>query len=192
MSSRSPDRRRGRAAVLGVLVAAATFAGGCRREARVFVSQAPGSSSTPVVTQDTLHPSPSAARLSVNNPAEQNAYATAMGKRLYSQFNCVGCHAHGGGAIGPALMDDQWIYGSEPENVYQTIMQGRPNGMPAFGGRITDQQAWELVAYVRSLSGLLRKDVAPGRSDHMQVKSSEQSTHRREPQPAAHPAGAGP
>lgn len=175
---------------LGVALAAATLAG-CRRETRVFVPQAPGAATVPVVTMDSLHPGPTTATITVKNPAEQNAYATATGKRLFNQFNCVGCHAHGGGAIGPALMDAKWIYGSAPENVYQSIMEGRPNGMPSFGGRITDQQAWDLVAYVRSLSGLVRKDVAPGRSDDMQVKSSEQSTHRREPQAAARPAGAG-
>ena len=41
----------------------------------------------------------------------------------------------GGGGIGPPLMDDRWIYGSAPENIYASIVQGRPNGMPAWGGR---------------------------------------------------------
>ena len=31
-------------------------------------------------------------------------------------------------------MDDKWIYGYEPEQIFATISQGRPNGMPAFGG----------------------------------------------------------
>ena len=57
-------------------------------------------------------------------------------------------------------MDSRWIYGSEPENIFATIMQGRPNGMPAFGGRIPDDQLWQLVAYVRSLSGQTPQDAA--------------------------------
>ena len=36
--------------------------------------------------------------------------------------------------MGPPLMDDKWIYGYEPEQVFATIVEGRPNGMPAFGG----------------------------------------------------------
>jgi cytochrome c oxidase cbb3-type subunit 3 len=31
-------------------------------------------------------------------------------------------------------MDDQWVYGDAPQNLFATIVQGRPNGMPSFGG----------------------------------------------------------
>jgi cytochrome c oxidase cbb3-type subunit 3 len=112
----------------------------------------------------------------VRNPYERNAWAVSEGRRLFTSFNCVGCHAHGGGGMGPALMDAWWIYGSEPVDIYAVIVEGKPNGMPAFGGKLTDPQIWQLVAYVRSLSGeRLRKDVRPGRSDHMRVRPSEQS-----------------
>jgi cytochrome c oxidase cbb3-type subunit 3 len=47
--------------------------------------------------------------------------------------------------------------------------------MPAFGGKLTDTQAWQLVAYVQSMSGQLRRDVRPTRSDDMSVRPSEQS-----------------
>ena len=65
---------------------------------------------------------------------EGNAYALSEGKRLYSAFNCKGCHSEGGGAIGPPLMDDRWFYGFEPDQIFDTISRGQPNGMPAFGG----------------------------------------------------------
>lgn len=81
-----------------------------------------------------------------------NAYALSQGRLLYARMNCTGCHARGGGAIGPALMDSVWRYGSEPESIYTTIVRGRPNGMPAFAGRLPDHQLWQLVAYVRSMS----------------------------------------
>jgi cytochrome c oxidase cbb3-type subunit 3 len=51
-------------------------------------------------------------------------------------------------------MDDEWIYGSSSANVYWTIVEGRPQGMPAFGGRIPEDEVWRIAAYVRSLSGL--------------------------------------
>lgn len=101
---------------------------------------------------------------------QENAYAIAEGQRLFNWYNCVGCHFHGGGGIGPPLMDDEWIYGAQPENIHATIIQGRPNGMPSFGGRIPDDQVWQLVAYVRSLSGLAPKDAVPARSDHMNTE----------------------
>ena len=43
---------------------------------------------------------------------EDNAYHLSEGKRLYTWFNCNGCHAKGGGGSGPPLMDDRWIYGA--------------------------------------------------------------------------------
>jgi cytochrome c oxidase cbb3-type subunit III len=111
----------------------------------------------------------------------ESAYAVAEGQKLYEEYNCVGCHAHGGGGMGPALMDDYWVYGSEPQNIFTTIMQGRPNGMPSFRNRIPEYQAWEIVAYVRSLGGLLPKYVSPSRSDEMSVKPAESSTPAQTP-----------
>lgn len=104
---------------------------------------------------------------------EGNAYHMSEGKRLFQWFNCTGCHANGGGGSGPALMDDRWIYGGEIDEIYLTIAQGRPNGMPAFGGKIPSQQIWQLAAYVRSMGGHGPKSARPGRDDHMQ-RDSEQ------------------
>ena len=119
-------------------------------------------------------PPPVGAAQQADGPYEGNAYGISQGRVLYSQFNCVGCHSWGGGGMGPALMDEEWRYGSTPADIAASIVAGRPNGMPAFGGRIPDDQIWQLVAFVRSLSGLVRADVASGRPDHMRVKPSEQ------------------
>ena len=81
-----------------------------------------------------------------------NAEAVNAGKRLFSQYNCSGCHSSGGGGMGPDLMDDEWIYGGRLEQIHQTLVDGRPNGMPAWGGKIPDQQLWQLATYVRALS----------------------------------------
>ena len=102
-------------------------------------------------------------------------------------MNCYGCHANGGGAIGPALMDDKWIYGSQPDQIFATIVEGRPNGMPAFHGKLPDYQVWQLAAYVRSLSGQVPKDAAPGRNDDMQVKEPENSKEREVPKDSSPP-----
>lgn len=86
--------------------------------------------------------------------------------------------------MGPALMDDQWIYGHEADQIYRTIVEGRPNGMPTFRGKIPDYQVWQLAAYVRSMSGFAPKDAAPSRSDHMSGKPPESSTPRQTPKNA--------
>ena len=110
-----------------------------------------------------------------------NANAVIEGKRLFSQYNCSGCHSNGGGGMGPSLMDNEWIYGGRLTQIHQTLVEGRPNGMPAFRGKIPDDQVWQLVAFVRSLSGLVRTDVASGRDDHMRVKLSEQERNDESP-----------
>lgn len=92
----------------------------------------------------------------VNDPRAaayyDNADAVNTGRILFGQFNCSGCHSNGGGGMGPSLMDDEWIYGGRLEQIHQTIVEGRPNGMPAWGGKIPDQQIWQIAAYVRSMS----------------------------------------
>jgi cytochrome c oxidase cbb3-type subunit 3 len=77
----------------------------------------------------------------------------ANGKLLFSQMNCVGCHFHGGGGMGPPLAKPQadWIYGDSIENIVSTVREGRPKGMPSFRGKLPDDQIWEVAAYVHSL-----------------------------------------
>lgn len=87
-----------------------------------------------------------------NNPYEGNPRALAEGRQYYIWMNCHACHGEmGGGGIGPPFADPVWIYGSAPENIYQSIVQGRPNGMPAYGGVIPEDRVWLIAAYVRSL-----------------------------------------
>ncbi len=104
---------------------------------------------------------------------EQSAFQVSEGKRLFTWFNCVGCHANGGGGSGPALMDDSWLYGGSLREIAATITEGRPNGMPAFGGRVPEEQIWQLAAYVRSMSAQVSSGVAPARNDDMHPRPAE-------------------
>jgi len=84
-------------------------------------------------------------------------------------------------------MDDQWRYGHEPPQIVATILQGRPNGMPSFAGRISTEQAAQLAAYVRSMSGQVREDVAPSRSDGLSTGAPELRRDRETPKLAGTP-----
>jgi cytochrome c oxidase cbb3-type subunit 3 len=152
----------------------------CKREQRQF-STPPANFKSYDVTMSEIRPGVGGLPQPVQNPSDQRAYDTSEGKRLFSQYNCSGCHFNGGGGIGPPLMDEKWIYGDRSENIYSTIVEGRPNGMPSFRQKIPDAQVQELVAYVRSMSGQLRKDVAPTRNDTMNARRSEQRTERKSP-----------
>jgi len=124
--------------------------------------------------QSTLQPGGPLARQQVNNPFHGNAYGISEGQRLFAWYNCSGCHSHGGGGMGPPLIKKDWIYGGEPENLFETIVKGRPNGMPTWGGRIPEYQVWQIVAYVRSLNELQPKPATAARTDEMQPQRTIQ------------------
>lgn len=142
----------------------------CEREDREVRGDPITTETTERVALTTLSPGNTPPREQPSGLGAQyvsNAYHVAQGKKWYSAFNCNGCHFNGGGGSGPALMDDRWIYGSKIENIVKTIREGRPNGMPSFRGKVTDEQIWQLAAYVLSLSGHIAADVAPGRNDDL-------------------------
>ena len=174
--------------IIGVALITLALAS-CERERRRFNEVPPGATANDAVRQGVLQPGAPQPNQHLKSVYEDNAWAVSEGKRLYESFNCVGCHAHGGGGIGPALMDKKWVYGDQPENVFSTIIEGRPNGMPSFRAKITNQQALEVVAYVRSMSGQLAKDVSPSRDDDMNIKTPEQSKEKEQPvtKAAEHP-----
>ena len=113
---------------------------------------------------------------------ERDAWDVAQGKQLFQWMNCTGCHSHGGGGMGPALSDDRWIYGGKLQQIYSSIRDGRPNGMPAWRARLTDQQIWQLAAYVRSMGRYVRKDIAPSRDDSLMSGKAESRRPRSAPQ----------
>jgi cytochrome c oxidase cbb3-type subunit 3 len=169
-----------------VLASAAALIGiaaltGCRRETRRLTEQPPGASPAAMVTVGALQPGPAMISDHHDTPYRNEAYAVSQGQQLFSSMNCVGCHSHGGGGMGPALMDSLWIYGSAPDQIFASIAQGRPNGMPAWKYTLDNQQIWQLVAYVRSLSGLDPKGARSGRPDAMEVKVPEFQTGPQAP-----------
>ncbi len=99
---------------------------------------------------------------------EKNAFHVGEGHRLYEQFNCADCHGvGGGGGIGPALIDEEWIYGASSPQIVATLIQGRPNGMPSFRNVLTEEQMWQIAAWVRTMALQTPKDVAPSRGDDL-------------------------
>ena len=166
----SATRRAAWLIPLGGIFAAALLAS-CEREQRRLNQQPPPRSPAMFVAESPLQPGPTLVVDTAEGEYDDNAYNTSEGQTLFSQMNCVGCHSNGGGGMGPPLMDDQWLYGSAPNQIFASIAEGRPNGMPVWKYRLTNKQIWQLVAYVRSLSGLTPKGARPARMDHMTVAS---------------------
>lgn len=89
------------------------------------------------------------------NELAGNQEALKMGQRLFAN-NCTVCHGSDArGARGyPDLTDQDWLYGSTPARIKQSIMMGRSGFMPALGEALGDKQTvTELAHYVRSLNG---------------------------------------
>jgi cytochrome c oxidase cbb3-type subunit 3 len=152
------------------------FLAACEREDR------------PLRTEPVMNENKEAIALSTNAPGvgapveyktgtrseyEKVAFHVSQGKKLFTWYNCSGCHANGGGGSGPALMDDVWVYGSDIENIASSIREGRPNGMPTFRGKIPEDQIWQIAAYVRSLGGFVASDVAAARHDQIRAHEGE-------------------
>lgn len=117
-------------------------------------------------------------RADINNPVEGQAKAIQEGKRLFGRMNCAGCHTYdGSGLMGPDLTDKYWRYGGTPAAIFKSIYEGRPMGMPAWGGALPADELWKIVAYIQSLGGTfppsaaftyqgdLKASQAPGEDD---------------------------
>jgi cytochrome c oxidase cbb3-type subunit 3 len=89
----------------------------------------------------------------LKNPVADDPQAATRGMQYFVAMNCVGCHApNGAGGMGPSLSNRFFIYGDTPANIYLSIYQGRPRGMPSWGAMLPDSVIWDLVAYIRSIS----------------------------------------
>lgn len=76
----------------------------------------------------------------------------AAGEQLYS-IACSGCHGPGGeGGRGPNLVIGPAAQNKKPTQIYSAIKIGVPGGdMPPFGS-MSEEQLWQMTAYVSSLS----------------------------------------
>ena len=164
------ERRTGRsttvalAAVSGVALAALLSQGGihpsrAQEPARGGQASPPPQGGADLAGRFVTHPEhirpgllPPSAGLTLRNPYENDASAAATGAKLFVAYNCIDCHgADGSGAMGPSLADGRWHFGGAPAEIFESIYQGRPEGMPAWGTLISSEQIWMLVTYLRSL-----------------------------------------
>jgi mono/diheme cytochrome c family protein len=145
-----------------VLVALAI--GGCRTGGREETGAASGSN-----TADTDNVA--------SQPFHGNAEQARAGRVTFVEYNCYGCHGGlAGGAMGPSLRDTIWKYGGTDAQIYASIHDGRPMGMPTWGPTLSDAQIRNLVAYIRSL----RTDAEP-KVFFIDMAATQADTTRRTP-----------
>ncbi len=77
--------------------------------------------------------------------------ALAAGKEIF-EGTCAACHkVDGSGLVGPNLTDKYWIYGGKIGNIFTSISEGRPNGMPAHKSQFNELKIQQIGSYVLSL-----------------------------------------
>jgi cytochrome c oxidase cbb3-type subunit 3 len=88
-------------------------------------------------------------------PADPGMYvgkaeAIATGKGEF-ETSCAACHmADASGGIGPNLKV-ALKYGSTPADLFESISNGRPNGMPPFGQQLGNDKIYKIIAFIESL-----------------------------------------
>jgi len=97
----------------------------------------------------------------MKNPVATNAASVTAGQQVY-QKQCRMCHGAAGAAETPMakkmsasdLTDATWTYGSSDGEIFAIIQDGAGAGskMTAFKGKVSDQDTWHLVNYIRSLA----------------------------------------
>lgn len=80
--------------------------------------------------------------------------AVKMGQRLFAN-NCSQCHGSDArGSHGfPNLTDQAWLYGGKPDNIVETITNGRQGQMPAWGPILGEEKINQVANHVLALSG---------------------------------------
>lgn len=105
------------------------------------------------------HRHPDAQQL--ENPVVPSPESVARGKALYLRY-CRTCHGFDGRgqtdmieflSYPPSdLTDDEWRHGRSDGEIFAVIRDGTMDDMEAFGDRLSEEQLWHVVNYVRTLS----------------------------------------
>jgi mono/diheme cytochrome c family protein len=106
-------------------------------------------------------PAPKADAKTLKNPVAATPASVSAGQQLYQKY-CRFCHGATGKGDSPSapknikpadLTDDTWAHGSTDADIFTVIQEGTPPNfeMKGLKGKLTEQDTWNLVNYVRSL-----------------------------------------
>ncbi len=99
-----------------------------------------------------------------SNPYRGDAVAIKEGEATYKQI-CAACHGPTGeGAVGPSLVDKDWIHGNTDKEVFENVMGGigperqklNRGGMPAWNG-LGAEKVYAVLAWLATKNETLVK-----------------------------------
>jgi cytochrome c oxidase cbb3-type subunit 3 len=101
----------------------------------------------------------------------------AAGKEVFfGPGICASCHGQDGlglTGVGPNLRDDRWLYGSDMSDLIQTMVEGRPGGMPS-QTMLSEQQMINVAAFLADWN---RTQKANGRGFSKEGEVEEKITY---------------
>jgi len=85
------------------------------------------------------------------NPYHGDAAAIAEGQEIFQSI-CAACHLPDGtGLVGPSLVDPYWKYGRSDHELFESVAEGRPGGMPPWGPQLGSEKIWKVLAFLETL-----------------------------------------
>lgn len=123
-----------------------------------------------------LQPPPAAPQEPVRGPGggRVNPIATLFTEK------CAGCHGATvtGGRV-PSLFDAKWAYANDDESISRIIHDGIVGTeMASFASSLSDQEIWQLVAYIRTQTAALQGRPTYVPDPHGQIIKSEKQTFK--------------
>ena len=98
-----------------------------------------------------------------------NEEAMTAASRLFDD-NCAACHgtqALGQANLFPNLRDGDWLWGGSPEQIEQTIRNGRKAAMPPWLAALKEEGVAQVASYVKSMASAT-SDELPGKALYQQ------------------------
>tara|TARA_B100000809_G_scaffold216837_1_gene222734 strand:- start:1434 stop:1847 length:414 start_codon:yes stop_codon:yes gene_type:complete len=96
----------------------------------------------------------------IENPLESTADSRRIGRQRYV-FMCRECHGNSGlgdgdmshaGGVPSDFTDDVWQHGESDGEVFTVIKDGVTADMQSYSNRLSDDDIWHVINYLRSLA----------------------------------------
>src|SRR3954451_12576660 len=116
-------------------------------------------------TQTTRTDETSSKPIPTKNPLEGDADAIRAGMGQF-RSRCADCHGMDARGVRAPDLTQVWASGRTDDGLFKTLKAGVPGTeMPAFGPRMFDQEAWQILAYLRTLASPAPTDAPKGNAD---------------------------
>jgi putative heme-binding domain-containing protein len=113
-------------------------------------------------TSDDTRPIPT------KNPYEGKADAIQAGMGQF-RSRCADCHGMDARGVRAPDLTQVWASGRTDDGLFKTLKNGVPGTeMPAFGPRMFDIEAWQILAYLRTIAAPTSADMGRGNADNGQ------------------------